>query len=435
MESITKKLVRFSIPLILTGLLQQLFTWADTWILGHKIGQEAIAAVGTTNSITSLYSLTMIGFTSGISILAARYYGARENEKQKHLLGSFVIGFGLFMTMLAIMGQLLGSQILVMMHTPSDILVMAQDYLHCVLLGIPFLTVYNVYGAVLRGHSDSKAPFLCMAGAGVLNVLLDLVFVYGLSMGMKGAALATVLSQAISCISVVIYTIGKYEHLRFSFRRGLFQRNIVGDGIELAMPITIRSIISAFGSIVLQNFMNGFGSVTVAAITSAYRVDCVLLLPAINFATGISTMVSQAVGEKNLKKGNAVLKSGMILMISICAIMSAFICVFGGDMVRIFGVDEEAALIGARFFLRLGLFYVVFGMENALSSYLEGRGYVLFTGIAGVASLGVRIAMSYALVGIFDNMVIAWAECIAWTFLLVVLAVKFFRVIMQDKLS
>lgn len=428
MESLTKKLVRFSIPLILTGLLQQLFVWADTWILGHKLGQEAIAAVGATNAILSLYSMTMIGFTSGISILAARYYGAKENEKQRYLLGSFTVGFGLFMTVMALLGELFCGRILVLMHTPADIIFMSEGYLHCILWGIPFLTVYNVYGAVLRGHSNSKTPFLCMAVAGVLNVCLDALFVFGLNFGVNGAALATAVAQAFSCISLLIYTVKNYEHLRFKISRSLFKELIMKEGMDISMPITIRSIINAFGSVVLQNFMNGFGSVTVAAIATSYRIDCVLLLPAINFSIGISTLVSQAVGEKDLKKGNQVLKTGMVLMVSICVVMSAFIFFVGGDMVRMFGVGEEACLIGARFFRRLGLFYVIFGIENALSSYLEGRGYVLFSGIAGIASLFVRIAMSYALVGIFDNMVIAWAECIAWTFLLVVLFVKYVQV-------
>ncbi len=311
---------------------------------------------------------------------------------------------------------------------------MSRQYLHIVMVGVPFLTLYNIYAAVVRGNGNSKAPFLCMAGAGIGNVFLDILFVYGLSMGVAGAALATLLTQMISAISLVIYTIKRYEHLRFIHKKKVLHRQVAKEGLELSLPITARSVVSALGSAILQNFMNGFGTLTVAAITTAYRVDCVLLLPAIHFATGISTLVSQSVGEGRPEKGRKILQSGLIMMSIICVIMSIFIFFFGSKMIKIFGVSDEAARIGGAFFKRLGAFYLVFGLANSFSSYLEGVGDVLFTGAISICALLIRIAMSYLLKDLFGNMVIAWAECIAWSFLLVFMGGRYYyRMIYNEK--
>ncbi|MDO4478816.1 MAG: MATE family efflux transporter [Lachnospiraceae bacterium] len=460
--SLTKQLVLFSIPLILGALLQQMFNWADAFILGNVAGEAALGAVGATVVLTQLLVMLLTGFSSGVSILSARYFGAGEHHKQRRVLGSFLAILLAVGLVLAVIGFFFSGQILLIMETPAAILEDGAVYMHLVLLGMPWLAIYNVYAAILRGMGNSRSPFVCLAVAGILNVILDYVFVAVLNAGVAGAAWATVLTQALSAILVVIITCRKYPDLHLFGKllqaptqpisenesaagaasvaatqpisendtaadRRLWDPVIVREGLALAIPITIKSMLTGLGSVLLQNFMNGFGEVTVAAITTSYRVDSALLLPVINTGVGISTMVSQSVGAGDTKRARQFFSKGVLLMLLFSGIMALFIWFMGGTMVSIFGVGPEAASIGLNFFRRLGSFYPIFGVMLALSGYLEGRGDVFAAGAITVSGLLVRIALSYSLVGIFDNMVIAWAEGFSWCYMLVVFLLRKWR--------
>jgi len=164
--------------------------------------------------------------------------------------------------------------------------------------------------------------------------------------------------------------------------------------------------------------MNSFGTQTVAAITSAYRIDCIILLPIINLGTAISTVVAQNTGAGRHERARKGLIVGSAMMTAVSLSMTAVVMLFGGSLIAMFGVTAQAARIGADFFRYLGAFYVVFGLCTAIRGYLEGLGDVVFSGVISIASLAVRIALSYALRGYYGNMVIAWAEGYAWCFML-----------------
>ena len=159
-------------------------------------------------------------------------------------------------------------------------------------MGVPFMTVYNVYAAVLRGMGDSKMSFYAVLVSAVTNVFLDILFVAVFFWGAPGAALASVISQVMMAVFMIYYARKRHEILRVESKR-LFDRTLFIRGCSLSIPITIQSVIASFGGLILQNFMNGFGSVTVAAITTAYRIDTLLLLPVINLGTGIAVITSQ----------------------------------------------------------------------------------------------------------------------------------------------
>lgn len=414
--SMVKTLTAFSVPLILSGLLQQLYSWADAFIVGNLEGEAALAAIGATGSITSLFIMAITGFTSGISILSARMYGAGERERQNRLLSSFLLLLGVISLVISGMGVLFSQGMLELLSTPAEILGMARDYLRIVLLGVPVLTIYNVYAAVLRGIGDSKAPFLAVVVSSVANIVLDVLFVGVLGWGVNGAAIATVISQVLMTAFIALYAIRKYAMLRIQPAQGMVDRALVKNGCALALPITVQSVISASGNLVLQNFMNSFGTPTVAAITTAYRIDSMILLPVINLGTGISTVTSQNVGAGNLRRARKCLIVGSAMMTVVATALTAFVLALGGELIELFGVTAESALIGRAFFDAIARFYVVFGLSMAIRGFLEGQGDVIFSGVGGIAMLAVRIVLSYALAPIWGNVVIAYAEAFAWCF-------------------
>ena len=180
----------------------------------------------------------------------------------------------------------------------------------------------------------------------------------------------------------------------------------------------VQSSVSAFGSLILQNFMNGFGTQTVAAITTAYRVDSIVLLPIINLGAGISTMVAQSHGAGEEKRARKTFAVGTVLMTGVSLLMTLLVIPTGGYLIAMFGVGPEATAIGENFFQRIACFYLVFGLATAARGYLEGLGDVLYSSIAGILSLLTRIVGSYALAALCGNMIIAYAEAVSWGALL-----------------
>ena len=415
--SLFRALVEFSIPLILSGILQQLYSWADAFIVGNIEGGRALAAIGSTTSIVYLFTGAITGFTGGLSILAARYFGEGKQETQGRLLSAFSIVMGAFFFVLCAFGIVGLEPILRVLDIPEDVYAMAGDYLRIVLVGVPFLAVYNVYCAVLRGCGDSKAPFYSVMVSSIANILLDLLFVGAFRWSVVGAAAATILSQIVMTVFIILYAGKRYESLRINHGKDIVNREILREGFFFSIPLTINSIINSLGNVILQSFMNSFGSITVAAISTAYRVDSIIMLPVMNLGAGISTITSQNLGagqKDRVKKG---LYVGIGIMAVVAAFMTIIVINFGGTLVALFGIEEESVMVGKAFFRALAMFYVLFSVSVAIRGYIQGIGDVNYTTIVGMSSLAVRIVMSYLLRPVLGNMVIAWAEVISWWYM------------------
>ncbi len=411
-------LVGFSLPLILSGVLQQLYNWADAFIVGNVEGELALAAIGATGTVINFYITVMVGFTTGLSILFAHKYGSGRIDSIKSILSTFLVVLVCVFLLATVLGELFAAPFLRLLHTPEDIFVLSMEYLQIVLLGIPFLTVYNVYFAALRAVGDSKAPFWAILISALINVGLDILFVAVFHWSVAGAAAATVISQTAMAVFIIVYAGKIHESMRFKIGRNMVDREMLKAGLHMGMPPTIQSSVGAFGNLILQNFMNSFGTLTVAAITTAYRVDTIILLPVINLGSAISTMVAQADGAGDRQKIRAFIRSGTILMIGIALMMTLIIIPFGGYLIAMFGVEAEATAIGVAFFRHIAGFYVIYGLAMVLRGAIEGIGDVTFSSIAGIISLIARIIMSYTLVGLWDNMVIALAEALSWVLIL-----------------
>lgn len=415
-------LLRFSLPLIFSGILQQLYNWADAFIVGNAEGELALAAVGATTTIINFYVTAITGFTLGLSILIAQKYGSGETAFVSRALSTFSVFFGSVFFILSASGIIFAYPLLCLLHTTEDTIVLANEYLQIIFLGIPFLAVYNVYSAALRGIGDSRAPFYSILLSSVVNVILDIVFVVFFKWHVAGAAIATVISQAAMAVYLIIYGVKKYDILKFRIDK--VDKKALIQGCRFGIPPMLQSGVSSIGSLILQNFMNGFGTATVAAVTTAYRVDSIVMVPVINLGSGISTLVAQDYGAGRLKKArkNMIVGTGMMMAVSL--LLTITVIPIGGHLIAIFGAGQEAIAIGDNFFRRIAGFYLVYGLATSIRSYLEGIGDVIFSGFAGIVSLISRILVSYAFAAVFFNMVIAYAEAFSWIVLLILYAVR-----------
>ncbi|MDL2248548.1 MATE family efflux transporter [Tyzzerella sp. OttesenSCG-928-J15] len=433
--NIVKTLVLFSLPLILSGLLQQLYNWADAFIVGNVEGELQLAAIGATGVISGLLVNMITGFTVGINILAARQYGAGLKGSLKNLLATFTIVLGALFLIAAALAVIFTGPILRLLHTPDDIFQLACNYLRIIFIGTPFIVIYNIYAAVLRGMGDSRTPFLAIIVSAFTNIILDILLVALLRFGVTGAAVATVASQAMMTLFIFLYSKRKYPELKFKFERESIDKSSLSSGLRLSIPTAIQSSLNSLGGLLLQNFMNGFGTQTVAAITTAYRIDSIIMLPIFNLGAGISTITAQNAGAGNFKRAKKSLWAGIMLMSAVSIALTAIIIPSGATMISIFGVSGEAVEIGARFFQIIAMFYLPFSISIAIRGYLQGVGDVVFSGIVTIAALIIRIGLSYILKEPFGNEVIAYAEVFSWLALLAMCIARFLYISKTGKVE
>lgn len=423
-RSAARELADFSLPLIASGVLQQLYNWADAFIVGNVEGEAALAAVGAASSAVGFYVYLIAGFSVGLSILFAQTYGSGDAARLPKILSAFsVVLFAVF-SVLAALGVVAAPALLRLLHTTHDTFAMARDYLAVVLAGIPFLALYNVYSAALRGLGDSRAPFYAVLVSSAVNVALDLLFVAVFRWSVAGAAAATVASQAAMALFLIFYAARRYPVLRFNFKDKLIDRAALAEGCRLGFPPTVQFSVTSLGNLALQNFMNGFGTQTVAAVTTAYRIDTIILLPIINLGSAISTLVAQSRGAGDRERMGRIFSAGAALMAAVSVALTLLVIPTGSRLIALFGAGGEAVAIGHDFFLRIASFYWAFGLATAFRGYIEGLGDVLWSSCAGIAALAFRIAASYALVSFFGNMVIAYAEALSWILLLALYAAR-----------
>ncbi len=423
-SSIAGELIRFSMPLILSGILQQLYSWADAFIVGHAEGELQLGAVGATHSLSWFFINTILGFTLGLSILGAQEYGKGDHDKVRRILSNFLPILSAVYVLLAVSGIVFAEPILRVMDTPAEIFDYSLQYFKIVLIGIPFLTVYNLYAALLRAIGNTKISFYAVLISSVLNVALDILLVVILPYGVGGAAWATVISQIAMTAFIVIYGNNKYAQLNIKCEDISFDRGIFKEGLSFSIPPTIQNSVTSLGNLVLQNFMNGFGASTVLAITTAYRVDSITILPMINLGAAVSSMTARAKGAGDTRRIKSCTKTGVILVAGVSAVLAAGVFFFGANFVEIFGVTGEALETGGQFFRDLSYFYVIFGIAIVLRSALEGIGDITYSSTVGIVTLGVRIVSSYLLKPHFANRTIAFAEGISWIFLMIMMGIR-----------
>ena len=427
-RSVASELIAFSLPMIMSGILQQLYSLADAFIVGRSgpEGEMMLAAVGATGNITFFLLNTMIGFTLGLSIMAGQEFGRGNTNTIRKITTIFLpVLFGVY-AVLSAGAAFLIDPILKVMNTPAEIFDFSREYLVVVLIGIPFLAVYNLFAGLFRAVGNTKAAFYAILISSILNIVLDILFVWVFPWGVIGAAAATVLSQIAMTAFLVFYGFRTFPELMPCKGSRSFDNGVLRIGTRFGFPPAIQNSVTSLGNLVLQNFMNGFGAITVLAVTTAYRVDGLILLPIFHLGAAISSLAAQAKGAGDSVRLRNYLTTGMKLMIAISVVLTALTYLFGADFIAIFGVTGQALEEGRVFFQDLSLFYLFFGIATVLRSVLEGVGDLTCCSMMGMAVLAFRIAISYILSPYVAERSIAFAEGFAWCALLLLTAVRIY---------
>ncbi len=415
--SIAKRLLFFSGPMILGNLLQQIYSFADTIIVGRFLGDQALAAVGSTYTLTTFLYSIVIGFCMGCGSLVSFCYGKKEKERmQQYMMLSFLIT-GTLGIVMEVGTLFLADPILRVLQTPDEIFDMTRSYVFIILIGIIFVFFYNYYAYILRGMGNSLSPLLFLGIASLLNIGLDYYLVVNKNMGVKGAAYATVFSQAVSGIGLMIYTLWKVPLTRFSLKTS-WGKEEVKNVIRQSGASSIQQSVMNFGILMIQGLVNHFGTLVMAAFTVAVKIDTIAYMPAQEYGNAYSLFLSQNYGAGKKDRVRQGTKLSFLLSGIFCGAVSVFVFIFAKYLMGIFVKENsgEVIAIGIQYLRIEGTFYLGIGFLFLLYGYFRGVQRAEMSLVLTVISLGTRVALAYLLsaipaigvVGIWVSIPIGW---------------------------
>ena len=394
--SIMNKLVSFSVPLMLSGILQLLFNAIDIIVVGKFSGHHALAAVGSTTALINLMINLFIGISLGANVVAGNFYAAQKKKEMSemvHTAITFALLSGIFM---AFAGAFLSKWALRLMDTPNNIINLASLYMRIYFLGMPFFMLYNYGAAILRAVGDTKRPLIFLAIAGSVNAGLNMIMVIIFKLGVVGVAIATVISEMISCVLVLrcLWETDSSYQLRFS-KLGIKKIYLV-KLFKIGLPAGIQSTVINFSNVLLQSSVNSFGSIAMAGYTAANNIFGFLYATVNSFTQTCMSFVSQNYGVKKIKRIDRILINCTILSISVTFILGTGVYIFGDKILSIYTSNPNVIECGVQILLYTTVTYFICGLMDMLPGAMRGMGYSSVPMILSiVGTVGTRIFWIY----------------------------------------
>lgn len=405
-------MLRFSLPLIATGVLSQLYNAADSAVAGRFAGASALGAVGATTTLCWLLTESILGLSVGTSVRVANACGAgKENELSDTVHTSVLLGLivGLIVALIGILGA---RTFLIWMDTPEDILDDAVTYLRIFLLGLPVHSVYMFAAAALRATGETRYPLIVLLISGALNVVLNVVTVAALDMGVRGVAWATVASQLLSAVMVLEYMRRLKGGVQVDYRRLRITGSELRPILQLGIPAAIQSALFSFSNVVIQSGVNSFGSAAVAGSSAGSNIESMIFLIADSMGQTATVFAGQNVGAKQYRRVPRVLGACTLLSTAMVAAAGGACCVFREQLVSIFNTDPEVIRFGAERLLVQLSTYTLVAVMNSLSGLIRGLGYSMMPTIVSLVGVcALRMVWVYTVFPLFSDSFIMLMMC------------------------
>lgn len=375
---IWKQLLFFFFPILLGTLFQQLYNTADTVVVGRFVGTQALAAVGgSTGQIVNLVVNFFVGLASGATVISARYYGARDRIKLNNALHTAIALSIVGGIVTGIAGILLTPSLLKMMNTPADVIEGSTMYLRIYFAGIIFVFVYNIGSGILRAVGDSKRPLYFLIVCCFLNIFLDILFVVYLKLGVKGAAFATVISQAVSALLVILSLTKSVDIYRLRPNKIRFYKSLLIAIITIGLPAGLQSVMYGISNIIIQTSLNSLGTETVAAHTAFAKIDAIYWMISGAFSVSIITFIGQNYGARKFDRMKKSIKVCLLMDLIASLLLTTVMLLAGPYLLRLFTSDHEVIEIGMQIIHIIAPSYALFIFIEILSSSLRGMGNVV----------------------------------------------------------
>lgn len=371
---IWKKLLLFSIPLMMGSFFQQLYNTADSIIVGNYVGKEALAAIGATDNLINTFIGFFMGLSTGAGIIISQYFGAKD-EKNVQIAVNTTIGLTFVMSVICTVCALgFRTQMLKLMNTPAEVFVQADAYLRIYFLGVTGLLFYNMGAGILRAVGDSRRPLYFLIFSAVLNIVLDLIFVAGFSLGVEGAAYATVISQGASAVLVMIVLSRERASYRVVWNRIRLNPEMIGKIVRVGLPMALQSAVVSFSNVFVQSYINHFGVAAMAGWSAYGKVDKFCLLPIQSLSLGLMTFVGQNYGAKRYDRIRKGIRTGLTMCFGIAICMIILINLFAESLVSMFIQSPDVVKFGTLFIHIEMPFYLALCVNSVYDSTLRGIG-------------------------------------------------------------
>ena len=375
---IWKQLLLFFFPILLGTFFQQLYNTVDAIVVGNYVGKEALAAVGgATGNLINLIVGFFVGLSSGATVIIAQYFGARDENnvsRTVHTAMAMAMAMGLFLT---VFGLIFSPALLRLMDTPEDVMDHATTYIRIYFIGMIPSLVYNVGSGILRAIGDSKRPLYFLIIACLTNIVLDVLFVVGFRMNVAGAAWATILSQAVSAVLVVIVLMRSRESYRLVPRQLRFHGDLLRQIIRIGLPAGLQSVMYSLSNVVIQVCINGFGTDMMAAYTAWGKLDGLMWMVINAFGVSITTFVGQNFGAGKLDRMRTSVRVGLGMATAAVLVISGALLVLGEPLMRMFTQEESVLELGLQICHFLAPCLVTYVCIEIFSGAVRGAGDAL----------------------------------------------------------
>lgn len=393
-----KKIVVFTIPMLIGNIAQQLYNTVDSIVVGRYVGDNALAAVGSASPILNLLLVLFIGISVGAGIMVSQYFGAKAREELSSTIGCCITLNLIASVLLMILSPFVIRPILVLLKTPDTIIDWCYSYLLILMIGISGLSFYNILSGILRGLGDSISALLYLLIATGINIVLDIVFVANFHMGVNGVALATVIAQTISAL-LCLWKLSRMKDL-FDLKLRYLKLHKVHsmDIIRLGLPSGLTQAIFSMAMIVVQSLTNSFGEMFIAANVIIMRVDGFAMMPNFSFGTAMTTYTGQNAGARKQERIEQGAKQGTLIAAGVSTVITLLILIFGKYLMGIFTETDELVNLSMRMMRILAAGYIAMAVTQCLSGVMRGAGDTMTPmWISLITTVVIRVPVAYGI--------------------------------------
>ena len=396
-----KALLLFALPMIIGNLFQQFYTMVDSIVVGRFVSENALAAVGASYALTTVFISVAIGGGVGASVITSRYFGARGYEKMKLSIRTALTVFLVLSLVLGGGGLLFGKQIMIALRTPADVLGDATVYLKIYFLGLPFLFMYNILSAMFNALGRSEIPLYLLIFSSLFNIVLDIFFVKQLAMGVAGVAWATLIAQGISAVFSFLILLREMKGYEVEGKLALFDKEEFFSMARVALPSILQQSTISIGMMLVQSVVNSFGAQVLAGFSAGMRVESICIVPMAAMGNVMSAYAAQNIGAGRLDRVKRGYHTGYGIVAAFAVLLCLILELIYRPLILLFLGEEASAAAyhtGAGYLQFIGWFFVLIGMKMITDGLLRGAGDMAMFTVANMVNLGIRVfaSMSFA---------------------------------------
>lgn len=384
---ILRKMLMFALPLMLSSILQLLFNAADIVVVGKFAGDNSLAAVGSNTALINLLTNLFIGLSIGANVVAARHYGAKAWDDLRRTVHTAMLLSMLSGALLLVLGVIGAEQMLIWMQTPEEVLPLATVYLRIYFLGMISTMVYNFGSALLRAVGDTKRPLYFLLCAGIINVILNLLFVIGFQMDVMGVAIATVISETVSALLVLRCLVKEKGGIHLELRAMRIDRKKMLQILRIGLPAGFQGVVFALSNVVIQSSVNIFGNTVVAGNSAAANLEGFVYMAMNAFYQTTLSFVSQNYGAGEQKRINRIVLLGEACVIVTGTLLGNMVVFFGNDLLQIYSNNPEVIAAGMVRLHYISMIYALCGIMDVMVGALRGIGYSIMPMIVSIVGV------------------------------------------------